>query len=241
MHEPLSAEACRTLGCLIEKAVTTPEYYPMTLNALVAACNQKTNRDPVVDYDEDTVLEALDELRDRNLALRVDVAGSRVPKFRHSADTFFELTSEERAVLCVLLLRGPQTAGEIRARSERLFLFRDLERTEETIRLMEHPENDSSERRDYPLLGALPRLPGRKETRYLHTLGGPLPENTEVNLLETPGAMETIGPIPSRQRLTGEISELRQQIESLKAELAQTRAQFAQLQEKFEVFRQQFE
>jgi uncharacterized protein len=239
----LNAEACRVLGCLIEKAVTTPEYYPLTLNSLVAACNQKTNREPVTQYDEDDVLEALDELRDMGLALRVDVAGSRVAKFRHRAESFFELKDEERAILCVLLLRGPQTAGEIRARTERLFSFRDLAQVEDSLRQMAKPAEDDEEGRSWPLLGALPRLPGRKEIRYQHTLGGPLPDAPEEGSLESDH--ETIfasaGPIPARQHLATELKELQKEVALLRSELDETRQQCTRLEEAFEAFRRQLE
>lgn len=155
----------RVLGCLLEKEAATPEYYPLTLNSLVLACNQKSNRDPVVEYDETSVLHTLDGLREKGLVLRVDQAGSRVPKFRHQLLSRFPLNEREVALLCTLFLRGPQTSGELRSRSERLYPFRDLAQVEETI-------HDLATRLEEPLLQTLPRQPGHKEVRHAHLFSG---------------------------------------------------------------------
>lgn len=129
----LSAPEVRVLGCLLEKSETTPDAYPLTLNSLLLACNQKSNRDPVVEYDEDLVIEALDDLRKKGFVFRVDVAGSRVAKFRHNIDELLGLSRGSKALLSVLLLRGAQTLGELRTRSERMHSFATTEAVEEEL------------------------------------------------------------------------------------------------------------
>jgi len=151
----------RVLGALMEKAITTPEYYPLTLNSLTSACNQKTSRFPVSDYDEDEILGATDSLRDKNLVLRVDVAGSRVPKFRQKVKEEWELTQPEYSLLCVLLLRGPQTPGQLRQRTDRLHSFPSVKEVEETLEEMKNREEEPLE-----MIRSLPRQPGTKEIRY---------------------------------------------------------------------------
>src|SRR5579872_6195939 len=156
----------RVLGALMEKEITTPEYYPLSLNALVNACNQKSNRDPVVAYDDDSAERALDSLRARGLALRITGAGSRVPKHGHRLAEQLNLGRREIAILCELMLRGPQTVGELRGRAERMHRFDDLEEVESIVqRLMDaSPES---------LVARLERRPGEKEVRYVHLLSGP--------------------------------------------------------------------
>src|SRR2546423_10571636 len=163
----LNEVEARVLGALIEKQVTTPEYYPLTLNALTHACNQISNRDPVVSYDEQTVARALESLRDKKLARVVSTADGRVPKHRHVLNEVVELRAAELAVLCVLLLRGAQTVGELRGRTERLYSFSDLSYVEATLQAL-------AERTDHPLVVKLPRQPGQKEARYAHLLSGPV-------------------------------------------------------------------
>lgn len=163
----LSQPAIRVLGALMEKARTTPEVYPLTLNSLVHACNQKTSRDPVTDYDDDEIMAALDELREKHLAMRVDVAGSRTAKFRENATQEWELSPEEYAVLTVLLLRGAQTPGQIRQRSDRLFQFAELPQVNDRLHQMENREDEP-----FCLTRSLGKEPGTKEVRWLHTLGG---------------------------------------------------------------------
>jgi hypothetical protein len=154
----------RVLGSLVEKDVTTPDYYPLSLNALVNACNQKNNRDPVMHLEEDAVQEALSALQDKRLAGPTSSADSRVTKYEHRLQEAFNFTRGETAVLCVLLLRGPQTPGELRGRTERMHRFEDLTEVQSTLqRLMQ---------RDPPLVRVLPRQPGTKESRYKHLLGG---------------------------------------------------------------------
>jgi len=164
MVELTPAEA-RVLGCLIEKEATTPEYYPLTLNSLVNACNQKSNRAPVVRFDAKTVVRALDGLREKKLAVQFAAAGARVPKYEHQARETLNLTQAEQALLCELLLRGPQTAGELRGRASRIYPFSSVEAVRE---VMQGLIEDHSE----PLAMVLPRAPGRKEARYMHRLRG---------------------------------------------------------------------
>jgi uncharacterized protein YceH (UPF0502 family) len=203
----------RVLGSLIEKEIATPEYYPMTLNALVAASNQKSNRDPIVAYDEDTVLAALHSLRDKRLVTEITGAGIRVPKYREQLGEALNLGRREIALLCVLMLRGWQTVGELRERAGRLHSFTDLEEAESVLDQLIGREPDA-------LVKRLPRLPGTKEPRYAHLLSGPA---------EVP---ESGGPEPAESRpdrisaLESEVRSLREEIESLKLELARFRSQF---------------
>ena len=160
----LNEAEVRVLGSLVEKQVTTPDYYPLTLNALVHACNQLSNRDPVVQYDERDVAEAVDTLRLKNLIYIFYGADSRVPKYKHMMREVYGLSPQELAAMCVLMLRGPQTVGEIRGRTGRLYEFADLGEVEETL--------EGLARRDGPLVAKLPRQAGRKEARYAHLLSG---------------------------------------------------------------------
>ena len=162
----LSAPALRVLGTLMEKAMTTPEIYPLSLNSLVNACNQKTSREPVTDYDESEVLAALDELRGKQLAMRVDMAGSRTAKFRENATTTWELRREEYALIAVLMLRGGQTPGQLRRRCERLYPFAELQQVNDWLRSMQTREEAPN-----CMVEALPHAPGTKEIRWVHTLG----------------------------------------------------------------------
>lgn len=203
----------RVLGSLVEKEVTTPEYYPLTLNALVNASNQKSNRDPVVSYDEDTVLAALESLRSCQLATVISGAGHRVEKYGHRFAAALNLGRRELALLCVLMLRGRQTVGELKDRSERLHSFTDLEEVESCLRsLME---------RDPPLAGKLPKLAGMKEPRYAHLLSGEIQSEAEP---------EPARPVPREERLS-----------ALEEEVSHLRAAVEQLQQQFSEFRKQFE
>src|SRR5215207_2091657 len=160
----LNEREVRVVGSLIEKQVTTPDYYPLTLNALVHACNQISNRDPVVQYDERTVAEAVDSLRPKNLVYIFYGAESRVPKYKHMMREVLGLSPPELAALCVLMLRGPQTVGEVRGRAGRMYEFADLREAEATL--------EGLAQRDEPLVTKLPRQLGRKEARYAHLLSG---------------------------------------------------------------------
>ncbi|RPI00200.1 MAG: DUF480 domain-containing protein [Calditrichaeota bacterium] len=154
----------RVLGCLVEKQITTPEYYPLTLNAVTNACNQKSNRDPVLQLDDVTVQIALDSLREKSLAAVITGAGIRTPKYRHYFKEKLQLSDEQVAVLCELMLRGPQTPGELRSRGERMYPFENLAQVETVLQEFCQQEP--------PLVIQLPRLSGQKELRYVHLLGG---------------------------------------------------------------------
>ena len=216
----LSAEEVRVVGALIEKQVTTPEYYPLTLNALRAACNQLSNREPVVAFDERTVAWALESLRDRKLIRVVSTADGRVPKYRHVLDEALGLKSPEMAVMCVLMLRGAQTVGEIRTRTERLYPFSALSFVETTL--------EDLMTREVPLVVRLPRQSGQKESRYAHLLGGPVevPAETED---ESPRA-ETRGGRGETER----VARLEDELKAVRAELAELREQFGEFKKQFE-------
>jgi uncharacterized protein YceH (UPF0502 family) len=206
----------RVLGVLIEKEITTPEYYPLSLNALVNACNQKSNRDPAVNYDEEDVEEALESLRARGLALRSTGAGSRVPKHAHRLSEQLNPDRRETAILCELMLRGPQTVGELRTRTERMHRFDDISEVESVLqRLME--------RQPEPLVTRLPRRPGEKEVRFAHLLSGP-PSAVEVEM-----TVASAVPTPRADRLAQmetQVARLYEDLESLKQQFAEFRKQF---------------
>jgi hypothetical protein len=214
----LSPEEVRVVGALIEKQVTTPEYYPLTLNALRQACNQLSNREPVVAFDERTVVWALDSLRDRKLVRVVTTADGRVPKYRHVLDETLGLKSPEMAVMCVLMLRGAQTVGEIRTRTERLYPFSALSFVETTL--------EDLMTRDVPLVVKLPRQTGRKEPRYMHLLGG------EVEVTETETGAEAA--TPEARGESGRVARMEQELREVRAELAELRGQFAEFKKQFE-------
>jgi uncharacterized protein YceH (UPF0502 family) len=201
--ELLDPVEVRVLGALIEKEATTPEYYPLSLNALVNACNQKSNRFPVVDYDDETVKDAIERLRAKRLAM-VIIGSGRVTKYSQSISEHLNLGRRELAALCVLLLRGPQTLGEVKDRAERIFSFGDLEETERTLdKLAEWPSG--------PLAKKTPRQPGQKEARYAHLLSGEPVVDT--------GATE-VAAAPTRvQSLEAEVQELRSEVMDLKRRL----------------------
>ena len=221
MDAILNAVEARVIGSLMEKQITTPEYYPLTLNALVNACNQISNRDPVVSYDEKTVVRALESLREKQLAWMVTGAGSRVPKYEHRLTEALSLAEQEAAALCVLILRGPQTIGEIKGRATRMYEFKELEEVEMTLQSLMNAESR-------PLVVKLPRQPGTKESRYAHLLSG------EVQIEEHPVA-------PSLEAATVEvhaenerIARLESQIETLQQELTGLKQQFLDFKKQFE-------
>jgi len=216
MFDFLTETEVRVLGSLVEKQLTTPEYYPMTLNALVAACNQKSNRDPVVSYDESTVTEALDSLRDKNLVYTFHGSTSRVVKYKHMLPNVYELDPAETAVMDVLMLRGPQTVGEIRGRTDRLFDFSGLPEVQETL--------DKLARRDEPLVVRLERQPGQKDARYAHLLSGEI----DVSTLPVQREQPAIGASYDRVEL------LRSEIETIKSEIAELKEEFAKFRQQFE-------
>jgi uncharacterized protein YceH (UPF0502 family) len=194
----LSDVEVRVLGSLIEKDITTPDYYPLSLNALVNACNQKNNRDPVMMLDEDSVRAALDSLQAQRLAGPASGADSRVTKYEHRLQEVFNFDRREIAILCVLLLRGAQTPGELRGRAERMYRFEELEDVHATLdRLSQHQP---------PLVAVLPRQPGTKESRYMHLLSGNLAP-TEFAPARTPSSSSAAD--DRIASLENEVAELR--------------------------------
>ena len=201
----------RVLGSLLEKETTTPEYYPMSLNALVNACNQKSNRDPVVSYDDETVEEALRSLREKGLLLTATGAGSRVPKYGHRISEKLNLGRRELAIMCELMVRGPQTLGELRNRAERMHAFDDIAEVESVVERL--PE----------LITKLPRRPGEKEVRYAHLLSGAPVVTDEA----AQGADAPVAPRTDRiAALENEVAQLRSELEDLKLQFAGFRRQF---------------
>jgi len=212
----LNPVEARILGALIEKDITTPDHYPLSLNALINACNQRSNRDPVMSLGEDAVRDALLGLQEKRLAGPVSSADSRVPKYEHRLQEAFNLPRAETAVLCVLLLRGPQTPGELRGRTERMHRFEELSDVTSTLqRLMQ---------RDAPLVSMLPRQPGTKETRYVHLLSG------DAEVAESPAPEPVIGASADSDR----IARLETEIESLRTEITGLRKDFREFQKRFE-------
>jgi uncharacterized protein len=209
----------RVLGSLIEKEITTPEYYPLTLNALINACNQLSNREPVVSFDEKTVVRAIESLREKKLAWMVTGMG-RVPKYEHRFSEMLQLAEQEVAVLCVLMLRGPQTVGEIRGRTGRLYEFKELEEVELTLQALMSAQA--------PLVTRLPRQPGTKESRYAHLLAGEVQvEEREV--------------MPRLEQATIEVRQENERFERLENELAEVKLELDQLKQQFLDFKRQFE
>lgn len=199
----------RILGCLIEKEMTTPEYYPLSLNSLTNACNQKSNRNPITSYEETFVSGGLDSLQGKGLARKKLTAGSRVPKYLHSLLDKFDLSRQEMAILCELLLRGPQTVGELRTRAERMSQFEGLEEVEKNLqRLLDY---------DTALAAKLPRETGRKECRYMHLFSGDVSREKTV---------PDISPEERLSRLEEETLRLRSDLEELKLVFAEFKSQF---------------
>ena len=218
MEFKLTETEVRVLGSLIEKDITTPEYYPLSLNALVNACNQKSNRDPAMQLDEDAVRDALDGLQEQRMAGPARGADSRVTKYEQRLQEVFNFTRAEIAVLCVLLLRGPQTPGELRGRAERMHRFEALEDVQAALqKLMQ---------REPPLAKVLPRQPGTKEARYAHLLAGDVVE------VETP---VQVGAAVGRNSADAE------RITRLEEEVADLRREVAEVKDQLERFRRQFE
>ena len=214
MSQHLTEIEARIIGSLVEKQLTTPEYYPLTLNALVAACNQKTNREPVVNYTESTVSQTLDDLRDKNLVYVFYGSTSRVPKYKHIFGDYFELEPSEVAVLSVLMLRGAQTIGELHGRTHRLYEFKGLGDVNETL--------ESLLKRDEPLITKLERAAGQKEARYAHLLCGEVLNYTPPERV-------------SRSTANDErVEKLEQELESLKIEFTSFREEFAEFKKQFE-------
>jgi hypothetical protein len=207
----------RVLGSLMEKEITTPDYYPLSLNALVNACNQKSNRDPVMDADESAVREALYSLGEKGLAGSVSSAESRVAKYEHRMQEVFNFTRRESAIICVLLLRGPQTPGELRGRAERAFRFDDLADVQSTLQRLVQ--------RDPSLAKMLARQPGTKEARYVHLLAG----DAEAWETPQPSATANSGMLAGSEQISmleEAVARLEQEVSALKKEFADFRKQF---------------
>lgn len=227
----LTFEEGRVLGCLIEKAMTTPEYYPLTMNALFAACNQKSNRDPVVEFDDDVIEMALDGLRAKSLCSRVAVAGARVPKYRHTlgralpmffdpdkmevatTDEAEKLSRRRTAVLGVLLLRGQQTLGEVRTRTERMYHFADLESTQATL-------DDLASCPDQPLAKYIPAGGGRRAPTFIQLLTPPTERQSTAAAGVVGRGEDEIEP-SWREKVEADIAALRADIDRLKAALGE--------------------
>jgi uncharacterized protein YceH (UPF0502 family) len=207
----------RVLGSLIEKQVTTPEYYPLTINALTAACNQKNNRNPVTSFTEGEVERALDSLREKNLAYVFHGSTSRVPKFKHVAPENLHLKPAELAVVCVLMLSGPQTFGEIRTRGSRLYEFSGLEEVEQTV-------HELSTRESEPLVTRLPRQAGQKDARFAHLLSGEpaFEASTEASVRAIPRKSES----ERVAHLEEQVNTLTEQVNSLTDQFEQFKKQF---------------
>ena len=212
MNLILNAAEARVLGSLIEKDITTPDYYPLSLNALVNACNQKNNREPVTNLDEETVRLALRNLSDKRLAGAAGGADSRVTKYEHRLQEVLNLTRPETAILCVLLLRGPQTPGELRGRTERMYRFEHLDDVGSALQQMI--------RREPPLVKALGRRPGTKEIRYAHLLSG------DVEAWEPTAEVAVVGPSSADSERIGQFEE---QIQALQRDVAELKEQMAEL------------
>ena len=218
MSTVLTETEVRVVGSLVEKQLTTPEYYPLTLNALTAACNQKSNRDPVMSLGETEIMAAVDRLRDENLVYLFYGSGSRTVKYKHMLPSVYELDAAGTAVMAVLMLRGPQTIGEIRERSGRMHEFGDLNEVQATL--------DDLSRRDEPLIVKLERQPGQKEARYAHLLSGPV----DVTKLAAAAERTSSAGSASNDR----IEKLETEVERLSSELAEFKAVFDEFRKQFD-------
>lgn len=221
MLEPLTEVEARIVGSLVEKQLTTPEYYPLTLNALTAACNQKSNRDPVVSYDETTIMNAIDALRDKNLVYLYYGSSSRTVKYKHMLPSVYDLDAAGVAIVTVLLLRGPQTIGELRERTGRLHEFGGLGEVQETL--------DSLTKRDEPLIVKLERQPGQKEARYAHLLSGEV-----AQLAFAPSTHQARTTASGSSDGSGRVEKLESEVEALRTELAEFRAMFDEFRKQFD-------
>jgi uncharacterized protein len=217
MNILLDATEARVLGSLIEKEITTPEYYPLSLNSLVNACNQKSSRDPVMQLDEISVERALARLQDIGLVRQAH--DSRVSKFEHQARSFFDLRRPEIAVLCLLLLRGPQTSGELRNRSERLYTFDDIAAVQSVLERMSHEIEEEGRKPRSAMVVLLPRQAGEKEARFGHLLSG-----APIAAVRESGAS-----VPSTERVD-RISQLETEVAELRALLGSAVERLAKLE-----------
>jgi uncharacterized protein YceH (UPF0502 family) len=223
LNDLLTDVEVRVLGSLIEKEMTTPDYYPLSLNALTNACNQTSNRDPVVHYDEGTVARAIETLRVRSLVRAVQQSGSRVTKYRHLVGETMGLTARYAAVLGVLMLRGPQTVAELRTRASRLADFESLDEVESALHAL-------MERQPSALVTRLPRRPGQKETRYAHLLAG----EVTYDVPDAPEESDTHAHASPRGAQSGRLSALEVEVQELRKDLADLRAQLEEFRKQFE-------
>ena len=228
----LTQTETRVLGALIEKDITTPDYYPLSLNALVNACNQKNNRDPVMTDDESTVRDALASLQEKRLAGPASGADSRVTKFEHRLQEVFNFDRREIAIVCVLLLRGPQTPGELRSRTDRMYHFEALDDVVSTL--------DRLAQREPPLARILPRQPGTKESRYSHLFSGEPAiaegsENASSENVEQKNVARALLPA------TAGATSIADRVTELEAEVSHLRAELSEVQQQLSSFRKQFE
>jgi len=222
MEIQLTPIEVRILGALIEKEITTPQYYPITLNALTNACNQKSNRNPVMNLDDKTVVRILEELRfDHKLTWRVSEAGARVPKYKHNISVIHEFSPQEVSLLCELFLRGPQTLGELRSHTARLCEFENLEEVEEVLQNLINAEQG-------PFVQKLPREAGRRENRYAHLFCGEIEvDEDKLNPALEPAAIE--------------VQAENKRIEALEEDLSKMKEELAALKEQFDKFKKQFD
>ncbi len=225
MNTILNEYELRVLGALVEKKITTPEYYPLTLNSIINACNQKSSRDPVVSYDESVVQKALNSLREKKFAYVFSGADARVAKYGHLFPEAMDLSHAETAIMCVLMLRGAQTPGELRTRTTSLYNFESLVDVELALQSL----MDDDVRKE-PLIVKLPRHPGTKESRYAHLLSG------EVNIEQLP-----IIAAPRASSSSSSASVNSERIVTLEAEVALLKQELAELKQQFAAFKQQFE
>ncbi len=215
MNIELNEVECRILGCLIEKENTTPDYYPLTLNALTNACNQKSSRDPVVNYTDEWVETALESLQKKNITY-VNYTGSRVAKYKHIAGKFFDIELPEIAILCVLLLRGSNTLGELNQRTSRIYEFEDLNEVNQTV--------EGLMSRESPLIFKLPKQTGQKDYRYVHLLSG------EIDVENLPEISQPVSVSAKNER----IEKLAEKVESLEKDLSEMKEEFAEFKKQFE-------
>src|SRR3974390_772476 len=218
MDLQLTETEVRGLGALVEKEIPTPEYYPLSLNALVNACNQKSNREPIINLDEESVRKALRSLTDQYM-VRSASGDSRVAKYEHRLNELYNFHRHEIAVLCVLMLRGPQTPGELRTRSERMYAFEDLDAVHSALNLLM--------RREPPLVNALPRTPGTKESGFMHLLSGDVAPAAIADAEQvSAGELAVSGQTDRITQLEAEVSEIRRELETLREQFAAFQKQF---------------
>jgi len=220
----------RVLGSLIEKDITTPDYYPLSLNALVNACNQKNNRDPIMTLNDATVRQALTTLQEKRMAGPAGGADSRVPKYEHRLQEVFNFDRREIAIVCVLLLRGPQTPGELRGRTDRMYHFEALDDVVSTL--------DRLAQREPPLVCILARQPGTKEYRYMHLFSG---EPLEPTVSRAAVERESNQPSPASEAPPQSVPPPAQRLARLEEEVASLRQELADVQQQLAAFRKQFE